>query len=48
MMKRSKSIERRRQKAIEEKSALLQDFEESESLRLSPRKRFAWHPDFGA
>ncbi|WP_230266982.1 ribosomal protection-like ABC-F family protein [Allobaculum fili] len=37
MMKRSKSIERRRQKAIEEKSALLQDFEESESLRLSPR-----------
>lgn len=36
MMKRSKSIERRRQKAIEEKASLLQDYEENEALSLHP------------
>ena len=36
MMKRSKNIETRKEKAIDEKSSLLKDFEESESLKLSP------------
>ena len=36
MMKRSKSIEQRRQRAIEEKSGLLKDLERAESLKLQP------------
>lgn len=36
MMKRSKSIEQRRQRAIEEKSSLLKDLERAESLKLQP------------
>lgn len=36
MMKRAKVIEARQQRQIEEKEALLQDFEESEELRLRP------------
>ncbi|MEO3946370.1 Lsa family ABC-F type ribosomal protection protein [Gorillibacterium sp. CAU 1737] len=36
MMKRSKSLERRQQSAIEEKSKLLKNIETSESLSLSP------------
>lgn len=36
MMRRSKNIERRQQKAIEEKSRLLQNFEEAEGLKLTP------------
>lgn len=36
MMKRSKSIEQRRQRAIEEKSGLLKDLERAESLKLEP------------
>ncbi|MEA5010502.1 MAG: ABC-F type ribosomal protection protein [Angelakisella sp.] len=36
MMKRSKSLEQRRQTAIEEKSLLLRDVEEAEALKLSP------------
>jgi len=36
MMQRAKSIETRRQAAIEQKSALLHDLERSDSLKLSP------------
>ena len=36
MMKRSKALERRREAAVEEKSRLLRDVEEIESLRISP------------
>ena len=36
MMKRSKNIETRRDKAIEEKSKLLQNLETAESLKISP------------
>lgn len=36
MMKRSKSIELRQQKNIEEKSKLLQNFETAETLKISP------------
>jgi lincosamide and streptogramin A transport system ATP-binding/permease protein len=36
MMKRAKSIERRRQDAIEEKSELLKNIEESENLKIHP------------
>lgn len=36
MMKRSKAIEQRRQRAVEEKSGLLKDLERAESLKLQP------------
>lgn len=36
MMKRSKSIENRRQSALDEKSKLLKNIEDSDSLKLSP------------
>lgn len=36
MMQRSKSIEARREQAVEEKSALLRNTEESEALKLAP------------
>ena len=36
MMKRSKSIQQRREKALEEKSALLQNVEKAEDLKLHP------------
>lgn len=36
MMKRSKAIEQRRQKSVEEKSRLLQDLERADSLKLLP------------
>lgn len=38
MMKRAKSIEKRRENAVEQKSALLQDTEKSEDLKLSTLK----------
>lgn len=38
MMKRSKSIEARRQDAVDEKSVLLRDLETSEALSISPMK----------
>lgn len=41
MMKRSKSIELRQQRAIEQKSALLKNQETAESLKLSPRAYFS-------
>lgn len=42
MMKRSKSIEARRQQAVEQKSKLLKNLETAESLKLSP---LAYHAD---
>lgn len=42
MMKRSKSIEQRQQKAIEEKQKLLKNVETAESLKLSP---LSYHSD---
>ena len=42
MMQRAKSIEARRQKAVEEKSALLRDVEEPEELKLFPLR---WHSE---
>lgn len=36
MMKRSKAIDERRQKAVEEKSQLLKNIEQSETLKISP------------
>ena len=42
MMKRSKSIEQRQQKAIEEKQKLLKNVENAESLKLSP---LSYHSD---
>lgn len=41
MMKRSKSIEARRERAIEEKSGLLKNIEKAEELKLSPMRYFA-------
>lgn len=41
MMKRAKSIEARKQKAAEEKSALLKDLETAEPLKLSPLSHYA-------
>ena len=38
MMKRSKSIERRRNEALEEKSQLLKNYEENEPLKIHPLK----------
>lgn len=42
MMKRSKSIEARQQRAIEEKEGLLQNLEKSESLKIHPER---YHKD---
>ena len=36
MMKRSKAIEKRRERAVEEAESLLQDVEKSEALKLTP------------
>ena len=41
MMKRAKSLEGRRQRAVEEKSGLLRNLETAEALKLSPLSYFA-------
>jgi lincosamide and streptogramin A transport system ATP-binding/permease protein len=41
MMKRSKTIERRREHELEEKSKLLKNIESAESLKLTPQKYYA-------